>query len=92
MGRTPNVGPWTAGQPGMATLAALSCALGLPGLEKCGEAQPGEDVQKLLAVAVPAMLIVLIVLAAPTGAVRRSLGGGGACCQLRRQRQDIRSP
>lgn len=27
----------------------------VPGLEKCGEAQPGEDVQKLLAVAVPAM-------------------------------------
>jgi len=56
--RPPKVGPWTAGQPGMATFAALSCA---------GGAQPGEHVQMPLAVAVPAMLIVLIVLAAPTG-------------------------
>jgi len=34
----------TAGQPGTATLAALSYALGVPGLEKCGEVRPGEDV------------------------------------------------
>ena len=75
-GKAAQCRPVDGRQPGMATLAARSCALGVPGLEKCGEAQPGEDVQKLLAVAVPAMLIVLIVLAAPTGAVRRSLGGG----------------
>ena len=55
------------GQPGMVRFAALSCALGLPGLGRCGGAQPAEDVQKLLAVAVPEMLIVLIVMAAPTG-------------------------